>query len=250
MARKFASILACRNGSSRLYGKPLQNLDVEQGVTVLEYMVRWMRTVPSYESIIFAIAEGLENQVFVEVADRLDVPYFVGEEDDVLARVIACAEKFGATDITRYTTESPFTCFELIDDAWSEHVEGGFQVSFLDNVPNGASFEILSLEALKVSHSRGNSWHRAMGVSLYIRENKEQFHIRHLPVPENVKRPELRLTIDYPEDLILCRAVYEALKEQAPRIPVADIISFLDDNPHLKELVDSYVEEGLKTMYL
>lgn len=250
MSRRCVAILSCRNRSSRLYGKPLQNLDIEQGITVLDYMVGWIRTESCYHDIVFAIAEGIENQVFVEVANQLGVPYFVGEEEDVLGRVIACAEEFNATDVHRYTTESPFTCFELLEDAWSVHVKENFDATFLDNVPNGANFEIVSLEALKTSHKNGNSWHHTMGISLYVRENRDQFRIRFLPVADHLRRPELRLTIDYPEDLVLCRAVYEAFKEQAPRIPIADIISFLDANPHLKELVDPYVDEGLKTMYL
>ena len=34
--RKLAAVLACRNTGSRLYGKPLQNLDVKNNYTILE----------------------------------------------------------------------------------------------------------------------------------------------------------------------------------------------------------------------
>ena len=58
------------------------------------------------------------------------------------------------------------------------------------------------------------------------------------------------MTIDYPEDLVLCRAVYQELKNYAPRIPLKQIIDFIDSNPQLKALVDPFVDEGMKTMYL
>jgi hypothetical protein len=36
----------------------------------------------------------------------------------------------------------------------------------------------------------------------------------------------------------------------APRIPVSEIIGFLDNRGDLTALVSKYVDEGLKTMYL
>lgn len=248
--RKLGAVLLCRCGSSRLYGKPLQNLDIEKGITILDYMIGWMRRHPSYESVVLAISEGVENQVFVEVANRLDVPYFVGDEEDQLGRVIESGERVGATDITRYTTESPFTCFELIEEAWAKHLDADIDASFLDHVPNGASFEILSLKALKKSHARGDTRHRRLGVSLYIREHRNEFRIREIPTPDNLRRPEIRLTVDYPEDLVLCREIYNALHDQAPEIRVAEIIRYLDENPNLKKMVGRYVDEGLESMYL
>lgn len=250
MKRKYAAIITCRNGSSRLYGKPLQNLDVKNRISVIEHMICWMRTVPCYGEIVLAIAEGIENQVYEEIAKKMDVSCFWGAEEDVLARAIFCAREVGATDITRFTPESPYTCFEVIDEAWNDHIDGGYHASFLDNVPNGANLEILSVEALAKSHKLGNHWHRTMGCSLYIREHKDEFNIRYIPIDKEIQRPDIRLTIDYPEDLILCRAVYEAFKDEAPRIPVRKVIRFLDTRPDLMELVRPFVGEGLETMYL
>jgi len=56
-------------------------------------------------------------------------------------------------------------------------------------------------------------------------------------------------TIDYPEDLVVCRKIYEKFKDYAPLIPLAKILQYWDKNPELKDLVDPLVDEGLKTMY-
>ena len=37
--RKLIASLACRNNSTRLYGKPLQNLDTKKNITILEYII-------------------------------------------------------------------------------------------------------------------------------------------------------------------------------------------------------------------
>lgn len=250
MKRRLVAALACRNQGSRLYGKPLQNLDIEKGISILEYMIQWLRTVEQIDDIVLGISVGSSNLCFIDFAKQHGVEYIVGDEHDVLFRLIACGEKSGATDILRLTTESPFTYFEGIAQAWQEHVDGGFDCTFLDNVPDGSGIEIHKLSALKYSHDNGQKKHRSEMCSLYIRENKDKFKINHLPPPDVIRRPDIRLTVDYPEDLVLCRKVYEHFKELAPRIPLVKIIEFLDQNPRLKELVEPFVAQGLKTMYL
>jgi len=96
----------------------------------------------------------------------------------------------------------------------------------------------------------GENRHRSEFCSLYIRENKDKYKIKYVDIPQSLRRADIRLTIDYPEDLILCRAIYARFKHKVPKIPIADIIAYLDENPQLKTLVAPFVEEGLKTMYI
>lgn len=248
--RKLVACLACRNQGTRLYGKPLQNLDIEKRVTVLEYMIASIRTYGAVTDIVLGISEGTDNIVYKDIANRNGVDFIVGNEEDVLQRLIQCCEKVGGTDIFRLTTESPFTYFEAIDKAWEDHVRENRDLTALDNLPDGSGFEIISLEAYKRSWEQGQKKHRSELCSLYIRENKDAFNIGYVEVPQEIRRTDIRLTIDYPEDLVLCRAVYQKFKHLAPRIPLKQIIDFIDANPQLKALVDPFVEEGMNTMYL
>ena len=248
--RKLVACLACRNNGSRLYGKPMQNLDIHAGVSVLDYIISSTKVYPGVAETVLGISEGPDNICFIDVAKKHGISYIIGDETDVLSRLIACCETAGGTDIFRVTTESPFMYFEAIEKAWQQHVEGNYDFSMLDHMPDGSGIEIIKLDAYKYSWEHGERKHRSELCSLYIRENKEKFKIQQIEAPQNLKRTDIRLTIDYPEDLILCRAVYQQFKEKAPLIPLADIIDFLDKNPKLKELVDSFVEEGLKTMYV
>lgn len=248
--RKLVACLACRNQGTRLYGKPLQNLDIEEGISVLAYMIASIKTYRAVTGIVLGISEGADNIAFKEVAARNEVDFIIGSEEDVLSRLIACCEKANGTDILHLTTESPFTYFEAIDAAWEDHVASGRDLTALDQLPDGSGFEIIKLEAYKTSWEKGERKHRSELCSLYIREHKEDFLIGYIDIPAAIRRTDLRLTIDYPEDLVLCRAVYQQFKKEAPLIPLAEIIRFIDDNPALKALVDPFVEEGLKTMYL
>ena len=248
--RKLIACLACRNAGTRLYGKPLQNLDIESKITILDYIIDLLRTTKEIDEIVLGISEGVENLPFVDIAKSNNIPYIIGDETDVLKRLIDCCDHVNGTDIFRMTTESPFNCFELVGDAWAEHQNNDYDLTVLDNVPDGCGMEIIKLAAYKKSWRLGEAKHRSEFTSLFIRENKNQFKIGEVVAPEIIKRTDIRLTVDYPEDLVVCRAVYDHFKDLAPRIPVKKIIKFLDENPGHKKLVDKFVDEGLKTMYL
>lgn len=250
MQRRLIAALPCRNNGSRLYGKPLQNLDIENSITILDYIIFYLKKMPIIDGIVLGISEGNENEVYKDVAKKHKVDYIVGSEKDVLLRLIQCGECLNASDIYRMSTESPFPYFEIAEYAWENHKEKQFQFTHLDNVPDGSGIEIISMDALYKSHKDGEDKHRSEFCSLYIRENREKFKIQSLIPPKEILRTDIRLTVDYPEDLALCRAVYNEFKSKSPLIPLRKIILFLDKNPHLKALVDEFIEEGLKTMYL
>ena len=250
MQRKLIAALPCRNNGSRLYGKPLQNLDIEEGITILDYIILYLQHMPIINGIVLGIAEGDDNEAYKSVAEKHGINFIVGSEKDVLHRLILCGEYLDATDVYRMSTESPFPYFEIAEMAWSNHKKSNFDFTHLDNVPDGSGIEIISMDTLYKSHSEGEDRHRSEFCSMYIRENREKFNIQSLEAPKELLRTDIRLTVDYPEDLIICRAVYNEFKDKSPLISVLDIIQFLDLHPELKEMVDKFVEDGLKTMYL
>jgi len=248
--RKLVACLACRNQGRRLYGKPLQNLDIENSITILDYIISAVRTFPQVSDIVLGISEGVENQIYQRIALERGLRFITGSQEDVLQRLIQCCEAAEGSDIFRLTTESPFNYFEFVEEAWTRHVNDNNDLTTLDNVPDGSGFEIISLEAYKRSWDKGQQRHRSELCSLYIRENKLDFKIGYLVAPVDIQRTDIRLTVDYPEDLIVCRAVYKHFKHLVPKIPIEQVIKFLDSNPQLKAIVAPYVEEGVKTMYV
>jgi spore coat polysaccharide biosynthesis protein SpsF len=234
MSRRLVTVLAVRNGGVRLYGKPLQRLDAS--TTILAHSVEAFRSFDIVHEVVLAVAEGAENAVFTNVAAELGCPFVVGSEDDVLGRVVLAAESAGATDVLRKTSEDPFFDYDQLGPAWDRHVSGGQDVTALDHAPEGAAFEIVSLEALRRCDAEAEGSDREHVLN-YIRFNQAQFRVAIAEPEPASRRPDLRLTVDTPEDLIVARAVFAELGELAPRIPLARIIAFLDSRPDLRELV-------------
>lgn len=248
--RKLVAVLACRNQSSRLYGKPLQNLDICTGLTILDFMIASLKSYPEVSEIVLAVSHGPDNEVYKFVAKKHNIRFIYGSEEDVLKRLIDGCKLVQGTDIFRLTSESPFTYEDPIPKAWADHQALKNDLTALDNLPDGSGFEIISLPAYEYSWNNGNEKHRSEFSSLYIREHKTKFRIGHVNIPDNLKRTDIRLTVDYPEDLILCRYVYQKLYKHGNRPEFIDVINLIDETPHLASLVQPFISEGLKTMYI
>ena len=240
--RKLVATLACRAKGTRLYGKPLQLLDIENGIALLDHIIDLCKRINAISAIVLGVSEGKENLPFFDVAERHGIQAVPGSEKDVLLRLIDCCKAAGGTDAFRITTECPFPLFEMIAPVWAAHMRDGNDVTVIDGLPEGCHFEIYTLRSLEQSHGLGDGRHRSEYCSLYIREHPGDFKIARLPVEESLLRTDLRLTVDYPEDLVLCRKVYEHLKKDAPLIKVRDIIRYLDEHPDVAAIVSPYVE--------
>lgn len=240
--RKLVAAIACRVGGTRLYGKPLQNLDVESGVTILDQLILSLKACSQIDEIVLGIAEGSENQIFVDFAHRYDTTYIIGSEKDVLYRLIQCGRISCATDIFRITSECPFFAWEMLEPLWKEHLEKQNDVSVTDYLPEGMNFEIYSLKALETSHQYGGDYERSEFCSAYVRQNITKFKVGLLKPEPVLRRLDLRLTVDYPHDLILCRQIYNKFKKYAPLIPSKNIINYLNDNPEMGKIVESFLD--------
>jgi spore coat polysaccharide biosynthesis protein SpsF len=250
MNRRLVAAIACRNQGSRLYGKPLQNLDVEKGIRILDNIIDCIRSVSCVNEIVLGIADGIENDVFKRIATEKHLRCITGDENDVLQRLIACGQLAEATDVFRVTSESPFLYYEPVEKAWQDHISNDMDATFYDEGIDGTGFEIISLQSLELSHKKGNSRHRSELCTLYIRENKDDFKIQKIVAPAWLKRKDLRLTVDNPEDLAVCRNIYAAFKDEAPCLSIEKIVAYFDKNPELKQMIAPFTEAGYATMNL
>ena len=251
-SRRLVAVLACRNTGSRLYGKPLQPLNIATGWRVLDQVIANLKRFDFIEEIVLAISDGNDNLCYKDYAQKSNIPFVIGDEEDVLKRLIIGLDLVKATDLFRVTSESPFLYWQAVSDAWQSHVSNHYDATFLDGIVDGCGFEIITYESLCESWSRGNHRHRSELCSLFLRENRDYFSICQIPEPTALLRRDLRLTVDYPEDLVVCRAVFDHLQKSNHEIDydLNDIVSFLDQSPSLTSLVYPFTEEGYKNMYL
>ena len=246
---KLVAVLACRNQSNRLYGKPLQFLDKKNKIRVIDQIIFSLKKINLFDNIILAIAKKKENIIYEDVAKKHQIKFIYGPEDNVIKRLILSADRYNADEIFRVTSESPFIYHELVQKMLNIYRESKLDAIFLDNIVDGSGFEIFSLNSMKASlkFAKGDAKEH---VTKYIRLNKKKFKIIKFNAPKNLFRKDLRLTIDNPEDLIVCKAIYDKFEKDAPLFSLKKIINFLDKNSKYKKLISKYTLDGYKTMYL
>ena len=242
---KVVATLACRVQSKRLYAKPLQFIDIENEITILEYLGGFLKTCNRVDEIVLAISDGVENKPFEILARKMGLQYVIGSEQDVQKRLIMAAEKGDGNIVYRVTTECPFIYMDTFEEILEKHIKNKAALTVIEGLPEGTYYEIINLADLKTAHDQGEERHRSEFCTLYMCENPDKFYLQRLRTwSSKLQRPDIRLTVDYPEDLIVVREVYKALKVRNDYIKIEDIINYLDANPKLKE-VNSWIDAGI-----
>ena len=140
-----------------------------------------------------------------------------GSELDVLQRFLDVVEARGAETVIRVTGDNPLTDPAMMDHMIRAHREAGAEYTYTED-PDASEYMTLML--------------------------RRPDHFKVLPVAATdpaIRRPELRLTIDTPEDLEVVRAVYEAFAGQPPSL--AEVIAWLDAHAELRDL-NSAIRNG------
>lgn len=229
---KIIAIIPCRVKSKRLFLKPLQNVG---DFTILELQINQLKKSKKIGEIVLAIAKTTGNDLFIEFAQRHNLKYVLGDELDVLSRFIKAAKKVKADVIVRITSENPYIFWEGIDNLINKHLENEYDLSKDDKLPYGAGLEVINLKSLQIAHEYGSNLDKEHCTS-YIFENPKKFKILKLKPSKSLQRPELRLTVDTPQDLWVARLIYSKLDGKGKPIKLEKIIRFLDKFPKIKKI--------------
>jgi spore coat polysaccharide biosynthesis protein SpsF len=233
------AVLACRAQSERLYCKPLQRIG---GTPILTHIVRNIRHLDAVDGIVLAVAEGRANHCFLDYAEEHGLPYVVGPEGDILARVLVAVHRFSVDTMFRVTTECPFLFGDGARELVAAHVAQDRDFTGILHLPLGTTYELLSRRVLEEMAATGNSRYRAP-LSLYVREHEARLRTATIQPPDDCRRPEINLAVDHPGQLTFCRHAFASLAGKSLPVHVRDVIRFHDANPIALSLVTSIHED-------
>jgi glutamate-1-semialdehyde 2,1-aminomutase len=211
-------VLQARLGSQRLPNKVLCDLD---GKPMIQRV--WDRMTQSYclGGCIAAVPHGEEGDPLLAYLDAADIPYFAGPEHDLICRLLGAAEKTGADAIVRITADCPCVCYELINNCVRLYATTG--VDYVSNVnpptfPDGLDVEVYSVDLMRTLAGTGEWFPHAVWENNALRK-----------VNLSVTGwPKARLTVDYPEDLVVVRAIY---KELGPHFTLEALLELVNKSP-------------------
>jgi len=234
-------------GSSRFPGKMLADL---AGRPAVERVIKRLLRAKRLDAVVLATSTAPGDDALAAWAARTGVPVFRGSETDVLGRVLGAQEMMRGDLVVEVTGDTPLLDPAVIDLGVEAFLEGDADV--VSNTrertfPDGIDVQVFRRADLEeVARTVSDSEVREH-VSLHFYRHPERYRIRHLAAPAAWRRPDVRLLLDHPEDLVLLRGVYEALEPRfGPAFGVGEILTLLDERPDLRDAATATAETPLR----
>ena len=237
------AIIQARMGSTRLPGKVLRNICDR---TMLARVVQRTTCSELIDQIVVATTTKISDDPIVIECDRLSVPVFRGDEQDVLDRYYQAAIAYNAEAIVRITSDCPLIEPEVVDRViqalLNEHPD--YASNSIENTyPRGLDAEVMTMKALTKAWQKATEPYQRIHVTPYIYQNPDQFKL--FSVMNETDYSYYRWTVDTQEDLDFVRAIYSRLGN-IDMFTWKDVLAILEKEPALTEINRHILQKSLE----
>jgi spore coat polysaccharide biosynthesis protein SpsF len=208
MKPRTVAVIQARMGSRRLPGKVMMPIG---GQPLLRYLVRRILRAKTLDEVVVATTRDMRDDVIVEECETQGVPCFRGSAADVLSRYVAAAEIWNAGIVVRVTADNPFTDPESIDRVVESILVDGAEYAIETKLPLGSTGEALTADALSLIDAVALAPRWREHVTLYAKENPGALRCAFLEPPPGLARPDLRFTVDTPNDYLQAKKLADSL---------------------------------------
>lgn len=238
MAGAIVVVVQARTGSTRFPRKVLAEV---AGAPVLARMLERVRAARLVDRVVVATTTAPEDDAIVAIADALALACVRGHATDLLDRHVLAARAHDAEIVVKIPSDCPLIDPDTIDQviaAYLAHAAAG-RIDYVSNLhpaswPDGFDVEVMSRAALELAHREATRALDREHTTPFLWDQPARFAIR------NVRRrggedlsARYRLTLDYPDDLAVIAAVYDALYTRARHFTADDVVALLAARPAL-----------------
>ena len=227
--------IQARLGSSRLPGKVLAPI---LGRPLIEYQIERIRRSKIINRVVIATTTNPQDDAIADLAQRLGCECFRGSGDDVIGRVLGSLNQFDIEVNAEFQGDNPIPDPQLIDHVIGYYLDHCDQFDYVTNslkttYPPGLEVSVYSRAVLADAEARIVEPLLREHVGIHIYRHPEIYRVKNLEAPPEFTRPNLHLEVDTHEDLDFVSAIYEHFMPTNPEFSLADLISYIDMNPHL-----------------
>jgi len=204
-----AIFVTARLKSTRL---PMKAIKPIKGRPMISHLLDRLRLVKRAKRIVLCTSPVEQDAPLVRIAKQENVDYYLGDPEDVLLRLTKAAEHFGVDTIISCTADNPFVEPEYVDRLLDFHLAHQHDFSKTEGLPFGAFSYALSRPAMEkaceIKAERDTEvWGGYFTESGYFRWGTMEVS------DPAVRWPELRLTVDTPEDFEFASRIFDELYE-------------------------------------
>ncbi len=228
---KSAITITARTKSTRL---PLKVMRYIKGKPMIEHMMDRLKTSKLSDDIVMCTSTDPQDDILVDVSEKKGIKYFRGSKDDVLDRLYNASKKFNIDFIVSTTADNP-----LVDPIYIDKIIKTFKETNADyitcmNLPLGTYSYGIKVKALeKVIELKKENDTEIWG---HFFEETKEFKKIDLEIEDDLKHPEIRLTVDEIEDLKLMRIIFSKFYRKDNNFKLKKVVKFLLENPDLMDI--------------
>ncbi len=217
MTRKVVVIVQARMGSTRLPGKMMCEID---GLPAIGHVVGRVKRAKFPDEVWLACSDAPDDDPLADYVRSLDIPVVRGDENDVLSRFVAVAEKRKADVLVRITGDCPMADPAIIDSVIETFLSD--TVDFVSNTltrsyPDGLDVEVFSRDALERTDREAEDSFLRAHVTPYMHGRlKDRFPWGEFSSAQVVNETDfshLRWTLDELDDLDFFRRLLPLLPQ-------------------------------------
>lgn len=236
------AIIQARMGSSRLFGKVLEEL---AGKTVLWHVIHRVAKSKLIDEIIVATSYKKADLQIVKYCAEQGIRIFIGSEDDVLDRYYQAAKLFQPDNVIRITADCPLHDAHVIDTVIEKHIREDNDYTsntIKETFPDGLDCEVIKFSILE------EAWKKA-------RLSSEREHVTPFIINSNYKkgcvvnsinRGKERWTLDTDKDYEFIKTVFDELYAENPEFNADEVYALLDAKPEIRKINSDIIRnEGL-----
>jgi spore coat polysaccharide biosynthesis protein SpsF len=220
--------LQAQVGSSRLPGNVLEYLGRH---TLLAHCIRRLQTA-DLGPVVVATTTDPADDLTEREARRCGALVLRGPGHDELARCVAVVDEFGGRYLVRATADNPAVDIDapgrILKAVLKSHAEYGVETG----LPCGSAVDVIAADTLRHVDRLAIGAEGREYFTLYLKNHLSEFRAISRPAPLDVRRPDLRLTVETPADLTFMRGVLEKVDDGPHPAPLTAIIASADAVVH------------------
>lgn len=226
--KKFGFLITARLKSSRL---PLKLLKEINDIPVIEHVIQRIKQIDDFGTIVLCTSTNPNDKPLVDVSVSNDIYYFNGDEEDVLSRLLTAAKLYNLDYIVGITGENPLFSLEYTREIIQKiNSNEDYDFIYPKGLPIGCATYAIKTKALETVCAVKNVVDTEIWG--YLINRPELFHIDLFDVAPDYHWPDLRITIDYPEDFEFVSTIFQQLSAEE-RLDLKQVLSFLKEHPEI-----------------
>jgi spore coat polysaccharide biosynthesis protein SpsF len=233
---RVVATIESRMGSTRLPKKTLMPI---LGEPLIWRVVERVRAARSVDEVVIATTTSPKDDVLESFCSERGIACYRGSEDDVLGRVVEAAKLHGAEVVVQLGADCPLYDPAQIDELVGIFLKGGYHYVANDmklTYPEGIDAHVIDMASLVEAAAKATRPQQREDTPRYLWDHPERFKIFNREAPKELTRPDIRVTVDYPEDFTVVEKVYAALYPKNPRFSTKDVIALFDRQPELLKI--------------